>query len=97
MERIVHRDAPDVSTRQRINELPRILRVLASQNCAQLNVAGIEVKATSTVARHDVKWLAMLRDKLGSRFIRGLVLHTGPTGAPFGDRVEAGPMDVLWS
>ncbi|MCI1748333.1 MAG: ATP-binding protein [Acidipropionibacterium sp.] len=201
LERIVHRDAPDISSRQRLDELPRILRVLASQNSEELNVtglasdlaipastlkplldlletlylvqripawstnltrrvvsrpkvalldtgltarlinvsvdgaspavngdvaghllegfvagelrkqlawaeenvqmyhyrdrvgsevdliletgdgrvAGIEVKATSMVGGHDVKWLAMLRDKLGDRFVQGIVLHTGPT------------------
>ncbi|AXE40077.1 DUF4143 domain-containing protein [Acidipropionibacterium virtanenii] len=60
-------------------------------------VAGIEVKATSNVGGRDAKWLAMLREKLGARFVRGLVLHTGPEAAPFGDRIEAVPMDVLWS
>lgn len=219
LERIVHRDAPDVSNRQRLDELPRILRVLASQNSEELNVAGlsndlevpastlrplldlletlylvqripawsanltrrtisrpkvslldtglaarminvsahgasptingdaaghllegfvagelrkqmawadenvqmyhyrdrvggevdlvletgdgrvagIEVKSTSLVGGHDAKWLKMLRENLGTRFVRGLVLHTGPTAAPFGDRIEAVPMDVLWS
>lgn len=60
-------------------------------------VAGIEVKATSAPTRKDVKGLAYLRDKLGKRFIAGLVLHTGTTGAPFGDRIAAVPIDVLWT
>lgn len=60
-------------------------------------VAGIEVKATATPSSKDVKGLAFLREKLGSRFVAGLVLHTGSTGAPFGDRIAAVPMDVLWT
>jgi predicted AAA+ superfamily ATPase len=60
-------------------------------------VAGIEVKSTTQVGRKDVKWLAQLRDRLGKRFVGGVVLHTGPTAAPFGDRITAVPMDVLWT
>lgn len=60
-------------------------------------VAGIEVKATSSVSGRDARWLNRLRDRLGSRFAGGLILHTGPTSAPFGDRVLAAPMDVLWT
>lgn len=60
-------------------------------------VAGIEVKATSLPGRKDAKGLAYLRDKLGRRFVAGLVLHTGTTGGPFGDRLAAVPMDVLWT
>lgn len=60
-------------------------------------VAGIEVKASSSVGARDIKWLTQLRDRLGSRFVAGVVLHTGPTAAPFGPRITAVPMDVLWA
>ncbi|HEX5563182.1 MAG TPA: ATP-binding protein [Nocardioidaceae bacterium] len=60
-------------------------------------IAGVEVKATSSVTGRDATWLTQLRDRLGSRFTGGVVLHTGPTSAPFGDRIAALPMDVLWS
>lgn len=60
-------------------------------------VAGIEVKSSSTPSAKDVKGLAYLRDKLGKRFVAGLVLHTGTTAAPFGDRIAAVPMDTLWT
>ncbi|MGL5930457.1 MAG: ATP-binding protein [Dermatophilaceae bacterium] len=60
-------------------------------------VAAIEVKASSTVGSRDFRWLATLRDRLGSRFVAGLVLHTGPTAAPFGSKLAAAPIDVLWS
>ncbi|MDQ1294234.1 MAG: uncharacterized protein QG608_2117 [Actinomycetota bacterium] len=60
-------------------------------------VAGIEVKAASTVTARDTKWLAQLRDRLGDRFVAGVVLHTGDASFPFGPRVAAVPLDVLWA
>ncbi|MEU0316446.1 ATP-binding protein [Nocardioides sp. NPDC006273] len=59
-------------------------------------VAGLEVKATSRVGRSDNKWLSQLRDKLGSRFVGGLILNTALTATPFGDRIAAVPLDILW-
>lgn len=60
-------------------------------------VAGLEVKATSAPGRNDAKGLAHLRDRLGSRFVAGLVLHTGDTGGSLGDRLTAVPMDAVWT
>ena len=60
-------------------------------------IAGIEVKSTATPSARDAKGLAYLREKLGRRFVAGLVLHTGITAAPFGDRIAAVPMDILWT
>lgn len=60
-------------------------------------VAGIEVKSGSRIGGNDAKWLSQLRDKLGHRFVAGLVLHTGPSAGPFGERIAAVPMDVLWT
>jgi len=60
-------------------------------------IAGIEVKATSSVSGRDAKWLNQLRDRLGNRFAGGVILHTGSTSAPFGDRIVAAPIDVLWT
>jgi len=60
-------------------------------------VAGLEVKAASTVQARDGRWLAQLRDRLGRRFVAGLILHTGTEAAPFGERIAAVPIDVLWS
>lgn len=59
-------------------------------------VVGIEVKASASVGARATRWLARLRDRLGGRFVAGLVLHTGTTSAPFGDRIAAVPIDVLW-
>lgn len=60
-------------------------------------VAGIEVKSSASPSAKDGKGLAYLRDKLGKRFMNGLIVHTGTTSAPFGDRIAAAPMDVLWT
>lgn len=60
-------------------------------------VVGIEVKSSSRIGRNDAKWLAQLRDKLGRRFVAGYVLHTGPTGAPFGEKIFAVPISVVWT
>jgi predicted AAA+ superfamily ATPase len=59
-------------------------------------VVGIEVKATSTPGHRDAKGLIYLRDSLGSRFISGIILHTGSSSALFGDRITALPLDALW-
>ena len=60
-------------------------------------IVAIEVKASSTLKSADGRWLAMMRDRLGRHFVRGLILHTGPTSAPFGDRITAAPIDILWN
>ena len=60
-------------------------------------VVGLEVKSAATVTARDARWLAHLRDSLGERFVCGIVLHTGRSGGPLGDRLAAVPMDALWT
>ena len=60
-------------------------------------VAGIEVKATSSAGSRDARWLSQLRDRLSPRFVAGVILHTDVTAAPFGPRITAAPIDVLWT
>jgi len=60
-------------------------------------IAALEIKAAASVDRRDIRWLAQLRDQLGTRFIGGIILHTGPQTVPIGDRLAAAPIDVLWS
>lgn len=60
-------------------------------------VAAIEVKASRSVDAHDFKRFERLRDILGPRFVRGVVLYTGERPLPFGDRFEAWPVSFLWS
>lgn len=59
-------------------------------------VAGIEVKALS-VRADDFRGLAGLRDRLGPRFVAGVVLHPGVQALPFGDRLGALPLSSLWA
>ncbi len=60
-------------------------------------VIGIEVKADSAPDAASARHLAWLRDELGDRFVGGLVLHTGPTAFPLGERITAAPISTLWA
>lgn len=60
-------------------------------------VIGIEVKASATVRPNDFRGLRQLQDALGDRFIRGLVLHDHDRITPFGERLHAAPISLLWS
>ena len=59
-------------------------------------IVGIEVKASSTIAPRDLRGLTYLRDRLGTRFHRGVVLSTAPEAVPAGDRISALPISALW-
>jgi predicted AAA+ superfamily ATPase len=59
-------------------------------------IAGVEVKATSTPRPRDARHLAYLRDRLGERFSLGVVLHTGHQRVVLGDRLLAAPISALW-
>ena len=60
-------------------------------------IVGIEVKASATPLPSDAKNLAYLRDRIGSRFKGGVVLHAGTHQTPLGDRIVALPISALWS
>ncbi|MBR9978186.1 MAG: ATP-binding protein [Bacteroidetes bacterium] len=60
-------------------------------------VAGVEVKASSTVLQKDFHGLIKLRDAMGERFVQGVVLYDGENVLPFGDRLYAVPVASLWS
>jgi len=60
-------------------------------------ILAVEVKATAAPSAKDaahVKWLA---EKIGDRFLGGLVLHTGPSTFDLGNGVWAVPISSLWS
>ena len=59
-------------------------------------IVGIEIKAASAVTAKTARHLAWLRDELGSSFVRGLVLHTGPMTFPLGEKLLAMPIARLW-
>ena len=60
-------------------------------------ILAVEVKATAAPSAKDaahVKWLA---EKIGDRFLGGLVLHAGPSTFELGNGVWAVPISSLWS
>lgn len=61
------------------------------------SVVGIEVKTAASASARDFRGLRHLRDKLGDRFKAGVLLYTGPSTVPFGDRLAAVPLPGLWA
>lgn len=72
------------------------VEVDAVLEAADGRIVGIEIKSAETVHHADFAGLRHLQSRLGDRFHLGLVLHTGKTVAPFGDRLLAAPIDLLW-
>lgn len=60
-------------------------------------VVGVEVKASATVNVHDFRHLSFARDRLGDEFITGALFYTGARALPFGDRLMALPINLLWN
>jgi predicted AAA+ superfamily ATPase len=60
-------------------------------------VAGVEVKAASTVREKDFRGLKRLRQATGRAFSTGVVLYDGDSVLPFGDRLVAVPISALWA
>jgi hypothetical protein len=75
--------------------LPGHLRAVAGES-ASGQIVGIEIKAASTVYPRDARHLAWLRDHVGTTFQRGIILHTGATTYPLGERIWAVPIAALW-
>jgi len=59
-------------------------------------IAAIEVKASVGARREDVRSLELLRDRLGTRFVHGVLLHARADAAPLGERITALPVSALW-
>ena len=59
-------------------------------------VVGIEVKASAAPTINDARHLIWLRERLGDRFVAGVVLHTGPRVYRLGERIQAVPICALW-
>lgn len=60
------------------------------------DVIAFEVKASAAPDRGAARHLTWLSEKLGGRFLRGVVFHTGPTPYELSDRVVALPISALW-
>lgn len=59
-------------------------------------IVAIETKASASIASRDLRGLKYLREKLGEKFIGGVLLYTGADSLPSGDRISAVPLSVLW-
>lgn len=59
-------------------------------------VIGIEVKASATVRPQDLRGLRQLQAATGNQFVQGLVLHDHDRITPFGERLHAAPISMLW-
>lgn len=59
-------------------------------------VAGVQVKAGSSVAAADFRGLRKLSQAAGNRFVRGVVLYDGEISASYGNRLHAVPIRALW-
>lgn len=60
------------------------------------SVVAIEIKTAASTSVSDFRGLRHLRDRLGERFKAGVLLYTGPSTVPFGDRLAAVPLGGLW-
>lgn len=60
-------------------------------------VAGVEVKAASTIREKDFRGLKRLRQAKGRDFSAGVVLYDGDSVLPFGDYLFAVPISALWA
>lgn len=59
-------------------------------------VAAIQIKAGSTATPAGLAGLRHLRDRIGHRFVAGLLLYAGTHGQQVDDRISVAPVDTLW-
>lgn len=59
-------------------------------------IVAIEIKNSATVTSADCKGLRILQDKVGNKFIKGIVLYTGSQYLPFDEKVCILPINALW-
>lgn len=60
-------------------------------------MCGIEIKAATQVKSEDFKGLRALKEVVGKRFIRGLVLYTGSQVSNFDRDLTAVPISAIWN
>jgi hypothetical protein len=59
-------------------------------------LVGIEIKASANIDARSFRGLKMLADTAKNRFHRGILLYMGEKVLPFGDRMTAAPISMLW-
>lgn len=60
-------------------------------------VAAVEIKAGSKVTDADFAGMRMLRDKLGTDFVSGVLLNLGQLAYRYDDRLFVQPLERLWT
>jgi hypothetical protein len=60
------------------------------------DLCGVEVKAGATVTSADFRGMRQMKKAAGARFACGVVLYDGETTVPFGERMYAVPVRMLW-
>jgi uncharacterized protein len=58
-------------------------------------IVGVEIKLSATPSQRDFSGLKALRDHLGEKFIRGVLIYTGKDIVPFGENLHALPIRYL--
>lgn len=61
------------------------------------DVVGIEVKLAGSVDTGDTKGLKILKEEVGERFKKGVIIYTGNEIATLGDDIWAVPVSYLWN
>jgi len=59
-------------------------------------MAGIEVKAAVDVDGTDLRHLAWMRDRLGTQWAGGVVVHLGDRARRWGPGLASAPLNTLW-
>ena len=59
-------------------------------------IVGVEVKASASVGANDFKGLRALKQTVGKKFRRGIVVYVGKESVPFGDELYAVPIQAVW-
>jgi len=61
------------------------------------DIVAFEIKADAAPGARAARHLAWLRDRIGDRFVRGVLFHTGPLPFEVSDRIVALPICALWA
>ncbi|MBX3287815.1 MAG: ATP-binding protein [Acidobacteria bacterium] len=61
------------------------------------DVVGIEVKSGASIGKDAFKGLKVLKENLGKKFKRGIVLYTGEISTAFDNDMFALPIQTMWA
>lgn len=61
------------------------------------NIVGVEVKLSATLSPKDFSGLKFLREHLGEKFVRGVLIYTGNEIVPFAENLHAVPARYLFA